>query len=228
MSNMFKINGVLANASNVENVIRANQNDSFATDTQDSEILYYENGAPVSSSDLTFSNSTLTVGGQTEIDGGKVSVGYSDATDKRGITLDASASSFAYMDFNSRNGGENDFDVRLVTAGGETGQNGTGTLNVQSSAVNFFSQISTQPGPAFKVDFASTPAVTGSNQVTTISLTPGLFSVPPTVVCTANTPTGSTGDQSVHVEEVTTSSFKVEYLGTAAAGTSINWIALGI
>lgn len=82
--------------------------------------------------------------------------------------------------------------------------------------------------PQFKLDYSSTTASVGVNQVTTINFTSDLFTVAPTVVATANTPTGQTGNQFVHVEEVTASSFKVEYLGTAAAGTLINWIAVGI
>jgi hypothetical protein len=54
----FKMNGVLANPSNIAGAIYANQNSENATDAQDNELLYYSNGAPTSSSTLSFNPST--------------------------------------------------------------------------------------------------------------------------------------------------------------------------
>ena len=136
----------------------------------------------------------------------------------------------AVIDFNTTGGTAGQFDSRIVSfAAAGPGQANNFAFqtsgNIQLLAPT---QIGSPTSPPFKVDFATTLAAAGVNQITTINFTADLFTGPPTVVCTANTPTGSSGDQITHVEEVTASSFKVEYLGVAAAGTYINWIALGV
>lgn len=149
----------------------------------------------------------------------------------RFLQLGADSANTAYLDFKSRDAGLADYDSRIVSQGGDTGTAaGEGTLSVQAQALHVLAPMKagSSTAPAFKLDYSTVLATVGTNQVTTINFTPGLFSVAPTVVATANTPSGSTGDQSVHVEEVDAISFKVEYLGVAAAGTYINWIAVGL
>jgi hypothetical protein len=148
-----------------------------------------------------------------------------------GIELKSLPNSGASLiDFHSTPGYfNNTYDFRMQCSGGATGVPGIGQMICLGSVMDIRCPINVgNGGKLFKVDFSTTVATVGVNQVTTISFTPGIFTVAPTVVATANTPTGHTGDQFVHVEEVTASSFKVEYLGTAAAGTFINWIALGL
>ena len=132
----------------------------------------------------------------------------------------------SFVDFKSNGQDSPNFDARIVSITGSTGE-AQAELLVQSGLLNVASRLKVG-GPAFKVDYASVAATVGTNQVTTITFTAGLFGSAPVVVATANTPTGQTGDQFVHVEEVTATGFKVEYLGVAAAGTFINWIALGL
>ena len=124
------------------------------------------------------------------------------------------------------------FDSRIVSFNvggvGVTGPNNNLALQTDGNVQILTNlQVGSPTAPGFKLDYSSTPATVGTNQSTTITFTAGLFSIAPTVVATANTPTGETGDQFVHVEEVTASSFKVEYLGVCAAGSFINWIAVG-
>lgn len=54
----FKMTGALANPSTITGAVYANQNAENATDAQDNELLYYDNGAPASSSSLSFDPST--------------------------------------------------------------------------------------------------------------------------------------------------------------------------
>ncbi len=54
----FKMNGQLTNSRTLTNVMYANQNAEFATDANDAQLLYYSNGAPTSSSALTFNSAT--------------------------------------------------------------------------------------------------------------------------------------------------------------------------
>jgi hypothetical protein len=60
----FKINGALINPSTVTGALYANQNETFATDAQDTQILYYANGAPTSTPSLTYDGTGLTLDGE--------------------------------------------------------------------------------------------------------------------------------------------------------------------
>lgn len=139
-------------------------------------------------------------------------------------------SNASWIDFHSTTGYfGNSYDFRMQASGGSTAGSGQANMIFLGNNIDMRCPINVGNGaPQFKLDFGTTLATAGVNTITTITLTSGLFTSAPTVVCTANTPTGSTGDQITHVEEVTATDFKVEYLGTAAAGTYINWIAVGI
>ena len=165
------------------------------------------------------------VGGSTTLSNSSLYVGEGD---QNHVQL-ASVSNLAFVDFrsNSVTGPSVNFDARIVSIGGSTGD-AQADLLVQSALLNVASPLKISTGNPFKVDFSSATATVGVNQVTIINFISGLFTTAPVVVATANTPTGQTGDQAVHVEEVTASGFKVEYLGTAASGTLINWIAIGM
>ena len=141
----------------------------------------------------------------------------------------ASVNNLAFIDIrsNSVTGPAVNFDARIVSIGGGTAE-AQATLFVQSQLMTLNSPLKIMAGNPFKVDYSSAVATVGVNTVTIINFISGLFTTAPVFVATANTPTGETGNQFVHVEEVTASGFKAEYLGTVAAGTLINWIAIGM
>lgn len=237
MSNMFKINGVLTNLSNVENVIRANQNESFATDAQDSEILYYKNGAPVSSSELTFDDTNLVVGGRVEAKGGRLSIGLSPETSSRGIDIGATpnVANTAFLDFNSLDGGSNDYDVRLLSVSGTTGTNAKGTLSIEADTATIYCPIRTFPAgqvipPAWYADYGITDANPGSNAITTIAFNT-VFQAPPTFQITMFDKSGSGGGNqnavTLYVTVRSTTGAQVQALGTMGSDIAYMWFAVG-
>lgn len=229
----FQISNQLSNSKTLREVIYANQQENRATDADDTEILYYSNGAPTSSAALTFDGSALALDGDLNVVR-NITAGYDGPTGlNKGMKIVTTDPSTVYMDVHTLPGVSNDFDYRIIFGGGETGESGGGAANFEGVQSNFFGTLrTTRPGaglaPNWYMDYGSTVATVGSNTETVITFTVGLFTLPPTVVATANTPTASTGNQFVHVEEVTASGFKVEYLGTVATGTLINWIAMGL
>jgi hypothetical protein len=187
----------------------------------------------------TFTNSMQEYFGITKGPTGSVEI-FSDVVVENKLTVQGITGCYvrsqaginsSFIDFGSTiGGGTGIYDSRIISfaPGGPSEPNNLAFQTDGDVQVLAPLRAGAPNAPAFKVDYSSTAATPGVNEETTITFTPGLFTVAPTVVATANTPTGSTGDQSVHVEEVTASGFKVEYLGTAAAGTFINWIALGV
>ncbi len=61
----FKMNGQLTNSRTMTSALYANQVETRATDADDKELLFYNNGAPTSSANLTFDQMTneLTING---------------------------------------------------------------------------------------------------------------------------------------------------------------------
>lgn len=224
----FQISNQLSNSKTVREVIYANQQENLATDADDSEILYYSNGAPTSSPQLTFDGDVLRTPGQVvgsllraQAPGGAT-----------GSYVDISAlSNGSYIDFGSSDGSTSDFNSRIFSFLPNPAipeQSNLAILTGGNVQVMGPIQLGSPTAAPFKLDYASTVATVGTNTVTTITFTSGLFTTAPVVVVTANTPTGSSGNQFVHVEEVTATNFKVEYLGIVGSGTLLNWIALGV
>lgn len=229
----FNINGMLTNNKTMTAALYANQHENRATDADDTEILYYSNGAPTSSTALTFDGSALNVNGDLNASRNVIFGNRTGTVLNNGIQFVTQGQGTVFMDVHTLPGGTNDFDYRMIFGGGVTGDFGGGACNFQGKESNFFSSLRTTRiggglAPAWFMDYRSSPANVGVNTVTTISFTAGLFTTAPVVVVTANTPTGVTSGPSVHVEEVTATNFKVEYFGTVAAGTSFNWIAMGL
>ena len=223
----FQMSNQLTNSRTVREVIYANQHENRATDADDTEILYYSNGAPTSSPQLTFDGDILRTPGT--VVGGLLRAQFEGAT---GSYVDINAQSNAsFIDFGSSNNSTSDFNSRILSFLPNPAFPEESNLAIQTGGnvqVLANIQLGSPTAPAFKCDYASTVATVGVNTVTTITFTAGLFTSAPVVVVTANTPTGVTSGPSVHVEEVTATNFKVEYFGTVVAGTLFNWIALGV
>lgn len=62
-------------------------------------------------------------------------IGYTPAAQFRGIDMGATigVSNTAFMDFNSLDGGSNDYDTRIISFGGETNVNGRGTMQFSAN-----------------------------------------------------------------------------------------------
>lgn len=58
------MSGALVNPSTVTGALYANQNESFATDAQDTQILYYQNGSPTSSANVTYDGTGVNIDGE--------------------------------------------------------------------------------------------------------------------------------------------------------------------
>ena len=220
----FKITNNLQSGTNLAKVVYANQQPTFDV-TLDDEIAFYKDGVLTSSPELTYKDDKLQTSGGLEVGGGLL-VGSTSSH----VQL-STVSNLSYIDFRSNPGNTGttvDFDARIISIGGSTGD-AQAELLLQSGLLNVASAIKLGGGlaKAFKIDYGNAP-ISGDNSVITITFTTGVFSQTPIVVVTSNTPTGSTGNQFAHVEEVTPTSFKVEYLGVAAVGTFINYIAIGL
>jgi hypothetical protein len=224
----FQMSNQLTNSRTVREVIYANQQENLATDANDTEILYYSNGAPISSPQLTFDGDVLRTPGQVigsllraQAPGGAT-----------GSYVDISSQSNAsFIDFGSSDNSTSDYNSRILSFLPNPAFPEQSNLAIQTGGnvqVMGPIQLGSPIAPAFKCDYGNTGLSPGTNIVGKIPFTPGLFTTVPVVVVTANTPTGSSGDQFVHVEEVGTATFQIEYLGAVAPGTSVNWIALGV
>ena len=231
----FKISGGLTNPSTITGALYANQNDSFATDAQDTQILYYENGSATSSANLTFSDSKLAVDGNAEVLGGRLEVGFSSATSNRGVDLGATpgVSQTAYLDFNSTDGSTRDYDARLLSVGGDTGSDGKGSFNIFAGELNVNNPMRVTPSgapPASKwfIDYGSVPIPAGTNTGATIVFNT-VFETPPHVIISVQAPASATGDQYAFVENegLAVNACNVQYFGNAPANTRVNWIAIG-
>ena len=85
-------------------------------------------------------------------------VGYTSSNDFRGVQTGASvgAPNTAFLDFNSLNGGTNDFDTRILAFAGEAGVNGRAGLILQADSFTFSGNASnatplmTQTGNTFQ------------------------------------------------------------------------------
>lgn len=161
-------------------------------------------------------------------------VGYQGPTGggtSRGWEVIATNPDVVYLDAHSRDGVFNDYDYRMQFAGGYAGAQGGGQLICEGRQTTFYMPLrTTVPGqplaPAWYADYGTVSATEGVNQETTVTF-PFEFPEIPTVTVTVLTPGDQAGDQFVFVEDLTTTSFKVQYLGTAAAGTKLMYIAMG-
>lgn len=72
----FKITGQLSNTTTLNNVLYSNQQSDLATDENDGELLYYENGGPQSSPALTFDGTELLVDASLSVEESARSYGW--------------------------------------------------------------------------------------------------------------------------------------------------------
>jgi hypothetical protein len=159
-----------------------------------------------------------------------------DGASGRKIQLGADSSNSAYLDFKSRDGGSADYDSRIISQFGSTGSTaGEGILSVQADVLQLLTtngvRIGSINAPAFKMDYNSTAATTGTNQDTVITFTAGLFTVAPKVIVSlvdTDGPGTPGADMTPYVYSITTSGCTVRGLGVMAASIRYDWLALGV
>jgi len=228
----FKITSNLQSGANLAKVVYANQQENLATDADDTEILYYSNGSPTSSPQLTFDGDVLRTPGQVigsllraQAPGGAT-----------GSYVDISAlSNASFIDFGSSNGSTSDFNSRILSflpnpAFPEQSNLAFQTLgNVQVLAPI---QLGSPIAPAFKLDYGRVVLPGALNAQVAVVFTVGLFTTNPFVYLTVVSPiTDEANAQPVFVESLTPTGCNVQFIGTpssTAPGTFCNWLALGI
>lgn len=229
----FKVNGILSNSRTLTAALYANQIESRATDADDTEILYYSNGAPTSSAALTFDGSALGVDGDLNVVG-NITAGYDGPTGlNNGIQIVTTDPSAVYMDVHTLSGANNDFDYRIIFGGGETGENAGGSVNFEGVESNFFSTLRATPkgvplAPKWYMDYGEVLVTPGTNQITTIAFNTLFASPPKTIVQVVDLGPGAAIDAfTTYIEGTTTSACIVRALGVISSGFSYNWIAIG-
>ena len=88
-------------------------------------------------------------------------IGYTAATAQRGIDLGdiENLSQVVSIDFNSLDGGSNDFDTRIRSVGGEAGVNGRGILQMNANEYHLFGNTA-EPEPEYKMPgYVEQPAI---------------------------------------------------------------------
>lgn len=240
----FKMNGQLTNSRTMTAALYANQHETRATDADDTEILYYNNGAPTSSAGLTFDGSAVNVTGSVNTTANvnasaDMTIGYKGAlgTD-HGIRITASDPTAVYMDVHTLAGNQNNFDYRMIFGGGTTGQNAGGSVNFEGKESNFYTPLRTIPKgqpspPPFYIDYGTIIPTTGVNEFTQVTYHT-IFPEVPHVFCSLWDITGSGADDQTdatpYVTQPTGAGFRLQmYGGTrpVTSATRVWYLALG-
>ena len=230
----FKVNGMLSNNRTFTAALYANQHENRATDADDTEILYYSNGAPTSSSALTFDGSALNVNGDLNASRNVVFGNRTGTILNNGIQVVTSSPGTVFMDVHTLPGGTNDFDYRMIFGGGVTGDFGGGICNFEGAGSNFFCPIragrrGSALAPGWHMDYGETPVTPGTNQITTIAFNFNFGSPPKVILSVVDLGPGVPQDAfTTYIETTTTSTCTVRGFGTSiTTGFSYNWIAIG-
>jgi hypothetical protein len=152
----------------------------------------------------------------------------------RHVQLGTDSANLSYVDFKSRDGFANDYDTRIVSSGGGTGD-GLGGLIIQAAEVQAWApmRIGSSFARAFKLDYGQIgPLGAVLNPQTPIVFAVGLFATNPAVYMTVQSPIANEANaQNCFVESITPAGCNAQFIGvpnSTAPGTFINWLALGL
>ncbi len=139
----MRMTSLLSNKKTVTDVIYANQFGDISG-TSNSEIIYYVDGRPSSSSKFTYNGSNLDLTGNFNTDGDVNIIG--NLTNTGIAQLGGSTSSGKYVeirsgpnassiDFHSTDGSNENYDATITSTGGTTGMDGGGTLVIKANTI---------------------------------------------------------------------------------------------
>lgn len=137
----MRITNSLTNGKTLTDAIYGNQSEDFS-ETHNTEIIYYKEGAPTSSSKFTYDGSQLDLTGNFNTDGNVNIIGNLTNTGIAQLGGTASSGNYveihsgpnaSYIDFHSTEGSNENYDATIISVGGVTGMNGGGTLIIQAN-----------------------------------------------------------------------------------------------
>lgn len=160
-------------------------------------------------------------------------IGYTNDNDQRGIDMGATTgvANAAFLDFNSLDGGTNDYDTRIVSVSGEAGVNGRGILTFSANEYQWNGN-SVEPEPEYRMpgyfEYPAIPFNVGTNQGRTYDVrqyywngTGGTDPTNPVITVQLRDPVSLTPWFGVYDVYMTSA-----YLGNSSVFDSANWLVV--
>lgn len=246
MSSGFRVNSMRFQSMNGTSAVWSNQFPDpidITNDPRENEILFLSNsGAPVSTGNFVYipnvegvtgRTNLLGINGDLQVNGSSAllgNLGVGEITNGRYVELAADTLNNAYIDFHSRDTFSTDYDARILSNGGGTG-NGHGNLFIDAATTNFACPVRLGSWTAnpFRLDYGRIENVSEINQSGTQNFVANLFTTSPVITLTLRSTGRLLGAETcLFVLTESCESFTWQIHGTPAVGSIINWIAVGL